>query len=87
MAAFQHILNHSKCRDFIKEGTGDDHRLLVEYLKNSADPGLKKIGYGFLPRLRALRNRADYEMSPPFTKGAAEDAMERASEIVYEFLP
>ena len=60
MAAFQHVLNHPKCNDFKKSNTGGDHRLLIQYLKNSSDPGLKKVGYSFLPRLRALRNRADY---------------------------
>ncbi len=86
MAAFQHLIKHPMVA-FTKTGKGDDHRLLIQHLQKSNDDPLNKIGYRYLPRLRALRNRADYSLDVSFTKGMAEDALERATEIIYELLP
>ncbi len=86
MAAFQHLIKHPMVA-FAKTGKGDDHRLLIQHLQASNDESLIKIGYCHLPRLRALRNKADYALDAPFTKGMAEDALERATEIIYELLP
>ena len=86
-AAIEHIFAHPKLNDFRRTRTGEDHRLIIEHLKNSFDPSLVRLGVGYLARLRALRNRADYDQEIPFTKGLANDALERATEIIYEFLP
>ncbi|MBT3550312.1 MAG: HEPN domain-containing protein [Rhodospirillaceae bacterium] len=87
MAAFQHVLNHPRCSEFKITKTGEDHRLLFEYLKLSTDAGMRRLGHNYLTRLRALRNKADYTMDIPFTRGEAEEALERATEVIYEFLP
>lgn len=86
-AAFQHILAHPKLTGYQRSRTGEDHRLLIEYLKKSSDPALKKLGISYLPRLRAIRNEADYETSIHFTHEMADEALERATEIITGFLP
>jgi len=48
---------------------------------------MRRLGHNYLTRLRALRNKADYTMDIPFTRGEAEEALERATEVIYEFLP
>lgn len=87
IAAFQHVVSHPKISDFNQTRTGDDHRGLIEFLKKSTDPGIRKLGYQLLPRLRALRNQADYELDMPFTQGFAVEALERATDIIFDFLP
>ncbi len=87
MAAFQHIMTHEKLGDYQRINTGAEHQNLIEHLKNSTDPIIRKLGYGDLPRLRSLRNKADYEHSVEFTKGLALDALERATEIIYDYFP
>jgi hypothetical protein len=56
-------------------------------LKRHSDPVVQKVGFNFLPRLRAIRNHADYDLNREFTKALAEEAMERATEIIIELLP
>lgn len=87
MGTFQHIARHPKLRAFTLSKQGDDHRKLIEYLKGSSDPLLSKVGRSRLPRLRALRNHADYELDTPFTKELAQEAIDDAEEIVKDWLP
>lgn len=86
-AAFQHVLAHPKLQDFRRSSSGEDHKLLIQHLKNSADPDLRRLGYDHIPRMRALRNKADYDTEVPFTRKLAEEALDRASEIIHDFLP
>jgi len=65
----------------------DDHRRLIKYLQQSSDPQLQRLGYDHLPRLRSARNQADYELDFEFTKGQAEDALELAAEVIFDYLP
>lgn len=87
MAAFQHLLAHRCLEAFPATATGADHRLLIKHLKTSAIPTQRTIGIRLLPRLRALRNHADYELKHPFTRGLAEEALDIASEIIHDLLP
>lgn len=85
-AAFLHFRDHGKV-GFASANTGADHRDLIEHLKRHADVVVQRIGFSFLPRLRAIRNHADYDLRREFTKALAEEAMERATEIIFELLP
>ena len=87
IGTFQHIARHPRLREFALSKEGEDHRRLIEHLKKSSDPLLRKIGVSRLPRLRALRNHADYELDIPFTKELAQEAVDDAEEIVKEWLP
>lgn len=81
-ATFQYLINHPKCRRFVRVNGPNDHQLLIEFLKQSSDPVLRRIGLRFLPRLRSLRNLADYELDARFACGLAEEAIELAEEII-----
>jgi uncharacterized protein (UPF0332 family) len=85
-AAFLHIREHRKV-DFKSASTGADHQGLIEFLKRHSDAAIQRIGFSFLPRLRAIRNHADYDLQRQFTKVLAEEAIERATEIIFELLP
>lgn len=87
IAAFQHTLRHPKLAGFQPSKTGDDHRDLIEHLKRSRDHDLRMVGLRQIPRLRAIRNHADYDLDIAFTRGLADEALERAAEIIYELLP
>jgi uncharacterized protein (UPF0332 family) len=87
IATFQHILGFTRLRGFNPGKTGEDHRDLIDFLKGSDDALLRKVGISRLPRLRALRNHADYELDIPFTKELAQEALDQAEEIVQEWLP
>ncbi len=87
IGTFQHVARHPKLSEFALSKQGEDHRNLIEYLKGSSDPLLRKIGLSRLPRLRSLRNHADYELDTPFTKELAQEAIDDAEEIVQEWLP
>jgi len=86
MSVFQHLRDHPKI-GFSSNGTGEDHRDLIKFLKNSTSPDLQKLGIRYLIPLRTMRNRADYAMEPPLTKELAEDALECATEVVYSLCP
>lgn len=86
-AAFHHVMKHPRLADFKPSHSGDDHRDLIEHLKRSKDGQLYRLGVNFLARLRAIRNHADYDLDITFTKGMADEALERATEIIFEFLP
>ncbi len=81
-AAFQHLLAHPKLATYQRQHAGSDHRALIEHLKASKDPVLRRIGQRLLPRLRALRNEADYDTCVPFSQGSATDALDYAQEII-----
>ena len=87
IATFQHLRRHSRLKDFNPGKTGEDHRDLIDFLKGSDDGLLRRVGISRLPRLRALRNHADYDLDIPFTKELAEEALDQAEEIVQEWLP
>ena len=87
IGTFQHIVRHPKLREFTLSKEGEDHRRLIGHLKQSTDPLLSKIGQSRLPRLRSLRNHADYELDVPFTKELAQEAIDDAEEIVHDWLP
>ena len=85
-AARSHIMQHSDVKGKISlAGKASDHGLLFDFLKNSSKTHLVKA-CAQLRRLRILRNRADYNLDDPFTKGHAEDALERAADIIFEIL-
>jgi len=84
---FQHVARHPKLSEFVLSKQGEDHRNLIDYLPGSPDPLLNRIGLSRLPRLRALRNHADYELDIPFTKELAQEAIDDAEEIVSDWLP
>ena len=87
IGTFQHIARHPKLSGFTLSKEGEDHRKLIEFLKRSSDPLLSKIGVSRLPRLRALRNHADYELDISFTRELAQEAVDDAEEIVEDWLP
>jgi uncharacterized protein (UPF0332 family) len=63
-------------------GTGEDHRIVSEWLRNNGtDQGLVQAGRD-LERLRVLRNRADYDAV--FGSGRAEELRE-ATEIALQW--
>jgi uncharacterized protein (UPF0332 family) len=87
-AAFHGVLEHEfNLGNFRKSGSGDDHRALIEELKRAHDPTRRTLGMRFLPRLRALRNRADYEFGLRFARELADDALEDATEILRMIAP
>jgi hypothetical protein len=59
---------------------------VISFLNSATDPTLRRIGSSRLPRLRALRNRADYDWESPFTRSMAEETVETAEEIVFDWL-
>ncbi len=87
IATYQYLTRHPKISSFEDPKTAETHRELIEYLKGSNDPLLRKVGTSRLPRLRALRNHADYDLDRPFTKGLAQEAIEDAEEIIEDWLP
>lgn len=86
LAVFQHAVRHRKLDDFSARHSGDDHRAMIEHLKKSKDQTLYRLGQR-LPRLRSIRNHADYKLEVPFSKDIAVEALEFATEIFTGFLP
>ncbi|MDK9720757.1 MAG: hypothetical protein OEL53_06190 [Rhodospirillales bacterium] len=85
MAAFQHAIRHNKT-NFSPQKSSLDHRDLIKHLQSQTDQSLRRAGAALL-RLRFLRNWADYDLHTPFTKKLAEEALDRAYEIIFELLP
>lgn len=71
----------------MRVNNGEEHQRLIKHLQKTSDAGLRKLGYNYLSRLRALRNRADYVLDIEFTRESAKEALERATEIITGFLP
>lgn len=86
-AVFHYLMNHPACAAFQPAEDGGDHKRLIEFLKTHPDPRLKAIGFRHIPRLRALRNKADYKIQETFTKHFAIEALNRVDEIIDELLP
>ncbi|MBF0373669.1 MAG: hypothetical protein HQL39_09655 [Alphaproteobacteria bacterium] len=86
-AAHHHVRLHPRMAEFRPDHSGKDHQGLIEFLKQSSDQRLRRLGHDALPRLRALRIIADYHLGHPFTAGHAKEAVDIASEVIFEFLP
>jgi uncharacterized protein (UPF0332 family) len=81
-AAFNQIIRLAQQQGFVPRSSGDDHRDLIAFLKRSRSSFLNRIGHSRLPRLRAIRNRADYDQGQPFPRGLAEEAVKTAEEMI-----
>jgi len=81
-AAFTVVIDLAKKRGFVPRSTGDDHQDLIAFLKQSRNDLLRRIGFSRLPRLRSIRNRADYDQNQPFARGLAEEASKTAEELI-----
>lgn len=81
-AVFHVVLEHPFCIDFDRGDDGTVHRRLITYLKIHHDETLRKIAFRHLPRLRKLRNDADYALKTSFTRGDLQETLERANEVV-----
>src|ERR1700730_8758755 len=76
------VIAVAKKRGFVPKAAGDDHQALISFLKGSTNDLLRRIGFSRLPRLRAIRNRADYDQDQPFSRGLAEEAAKTAEELI-----
>ncbi len=82
-AAFHAVLNHqADSGEFTRSKSGEDHRALIDHLKRSNNPLMRTLGIRHLPRIRALRNRADYELPAPFSREHANETLEDATEVL-----
>src|SRR5271155_2760468 len=79
-ATFNAVVAIAQRQGFIPTSSGDDHRDLIAFLKQSRNSLLSRVGFSRLPRLRAIRNRADYDQGQPFPRGLAEEAATTAEE-------
>lgn len=87
-AVYQHVLLKAEQVGFKRTRKGEDHQLLIAFLKAQPKGSpLYLVGVRTLPRLRALRNHADYDEKPPYTRGLAEDAVDMASDVINFTLP
>lgn len=81
-AAYASVMGAASSLGFAATATGRDHGRLAQFLSGHPNPLLQRIGKYRLPRLRKIRNRADYELQIAFTRGLAEDAVRTAEEII-----
>jgi uncharacterized protein (UPF0332 family) len=81
-AAYASVMAAAGPLGFVATATGRDHGRLAQFLSAHTNPLLQRIGKYRLPRLRKIRNRADYELQIGFTRSLAEDALRTAEEIV-----
>jgi hypothetical protein len=81
-AAYASIMPIAASLGFVATTTGRDHSLVAQFLSAHSNPLLRRIGKDRLPRLRKIRNRADYELQTGFTRGLAEEALRTAEEVV-----
>jgi uncharacterized protein (UPF0332 family) len=81
-AAFNWIIEFAKARGFVEQKSSEDHRRLIDFLKSSGSETLRRIGHHRLPRLRKLRNHADYVHDAEFTHGMAEEAVTDAENVI-----
>ena len=81
-AAYNAVMRLAKLRGFEAEESADDHRRVISYLKLQNNDLIRRIGFTRLPRLRTLRNRADYVLDVRFERGLAEEAVETARQII-----
>jgi uncharacterized protein (UPF0332 family) len=81
-AAFAEVITLAGPLGFVPTGSGADHSRLAQFLAGHTNPLLQRIGRYRLPRLRKLRNRADYDLQVSFTRGLAEEAARTAEEVI-----
>lgn len=86
-AAFQHVRDHPRVC-YSPSNAGEDHMLLVRHLNSRGhrDRAMVVVASG-LSRVRKIRNHADYSMTLQFTKEMADEALERATDIIFVTLP
>ena len=80
-AVFNLVLPIVDKAGFSPVNTGDVHQQLNSFLKKSSEVSWRTLGYSRLPRLRALRNRADYQRTAAFTREHAAEAAGDALEV------
>lgn len=85
-AAFRDLLEYAKKLGFSETKSGEDHKLLIAFFKANPRDLLRRIGHSRLPRLRKLRNHADYVHDVEFTKGMAVEVVEDAELIIFQWL-
>lgn len=85
-AVYRRLVSHPRLGGFSPTGKSEDHKDLIEFMKQSTDQVVRACGHRIVPRLRALRNHADYRSSE-YTKEQADEALEIASEIIHETFP
>jgi uncharacterized protein (UPF0332 family) len=81
-AVFAEVIALAQLLGFVPTGSGADHGLVARFLLGRANPLLQRIGRHRLPRLRQLRNRADYDLHTIFSRGLAEEAARTAEEVI-----
>lgn len=81
-AAFNGAISVASRHGFVRRSSGDDHRDLIAFLKSSPSSLIRRIGHHRLPRLRAIRNWADYDQNQQFSHGMATEAAATAEEIL-----
>jgi hypothetical protein len=81
-AAFVVAIDVATRRGFTPTQTGADHQNLIAFFKKASNSLLNRIGHHRLPRLRSLRNKADYDRGTPFPQGMAREAVETAEETI-----
>ena len=73
-AVFNGLIPLLDKRGFCPSNRGDVHQQLIEFLKAMPEPVWRTAGHSRLPRLRRLRNRADYLRTTPFMRHHAAEA-------------
>lgn len=86
-ATYNHVVKVAIRLGYSPMANSDDHQRLIQFCKSAGPQLLKRLGHSRLPRMRALRNHADYEQGLPFTEGMAEEALEDAKIIILEWFP
>jgi uncharacterized protein (UPF0332 family) len=80
-ATFNRVMRFAAALGFSPVQTGDDHRGLAQWLMSRPNkPLLVRIGKR-LGDMRRLRNRADYEMGLPFSRGYADNIVQDARAV------
>lgn len=87
-ACFTRCMALARRRGFTPVATGEDHRLLLDYLRDRRRHPqlgtahlLHRIGTVRLPKLKKLRTMADYDPDNDFTRGAAQEAVDLLDDI------
>ena len=86
-ARYNCCMAFARAKGFKPNRTPNDHTALADYLRtrnhHQKDANLlhRRIGSSRLPRLRKLRNLADYEQDTRFTRANAQEAIDLLNEI------
>lgn len=81
-AAFQHLRDHPAI-GFAAAENGADHGDLIRHVIKRGPSSIARL----LRRLRTLRNDCDYDLEATVSKALAEEAVEMASEIIFDHCP